>query len=75
MTRNVAHFLETSIEGHVLIYFGRPGLPRSYRRQPSLVPFRVTTIVHMDRASQALAQGLPPDAPRTWAALPSEFLP
>ena len=28
-----------------------------------------TTIVHMDRASQVLAQSLPPDIPRTWAAL------
>ena len=27
------------------------------------------TIVDMDRASQVLAQGLPPDVPRTWAVL------
>jgi len=28
-----------------------------------------TTTANMDRASQILAQGLPPDVPRTWAAL------
>jgi hypothetical protein len=34
--------------------------------------FPITTIVNMDRARQVLAQGLPPDVPRTWAA-PSEW--
>ena len=31
--------------------------------------FPITTVVDMDRASQVLAQGLPPDVPRTYAAL------
>lgn len=30
---------------------------------------RITMIANMDRVSQVLARGLPPDIPRTWAAL------
>lgn len=63
------YFLETSINGHVLRVSwaaGRAALPSS------LAVSRSSSIiinVHMDRASQVLAQGLPPDVPRTWAAL------
>jgi hypothetical protein len=58
----VAALLETSIDGHVLAIFGN-------RACAFLVASHVLTIVNMDRASQVLAQGLPPDVPRTWAAL------
>ena len=37
---------------------------------PAVSPiFSIITTVHMDRASQVLAQSLPPGVPRTWAAL------
>lgn len=65
-TRSVAHFLEPSVDDHV---------PRAAGCAPLLLLLAVSriltviTIVPMDRASQVLAQSLPTDVPKTWAAL------
>ena len=59
----LAHFLETSIDGHLL---KRAALSLSLAFSRTL---SITTILHIDRASQVLAQDIPLDVPRTWTAL------
>ena len=65
----MAYFLETSIDGHVLGVSGAAGRAALPWSSVGSRASSMTINVHMDRASQVLAQGLPPDVPRTWAAL------
>ena len=65
----MAHFLETSIDGHVSGLFWAAGCAPPLLLLAVSRILSITTIMHMDRASQVLAQSLPPDVPRTWAAL------
>ena len=70
MWRSSRNVFERSRAG----YFWQPSVPLlpAVSRAGSAAAsgaFPITTVVDMDRASQVLAQGLPPDVPGTWAAL------